>query len=138
MNLGELARLTAHKLLENGLALGQFQAEGGAIGSVGIANDRHELRQFQLLAVGVDRLQPHRPSHIPSHLLRRASMPKSLAQNFFHSPRDHAQRDRNHWTVQPFLDVRIAVLNNTHGGSFRRLYPAFQAENDNHSALVAA
>ena len=28
------------------------------------------------------------------------------------------------WTVQPFLDARITVLNKTLGGSFRRLYPA--------------
>jgi len=35
--------------------------------------------------------------------------------------------------VQPFLDVRIAVLNKTLGGSFRRLYPAFQADNDHHA-----
>ena len=34
------------------------------------------------------------------------------------------------WTVQPFLDVRIAVLNGTLAGSFRGLYPAFQADND--------
>jgi hypothetical protein len=44
----------------------------------------------------------------------------------------------NRWTVQPFLDVRIAVLNKTLGGSFRRLYPSFQADNDNHAASVAA
>ena len=34
----------------------------------------------------------------------------------------------NRWTVQPFLDVRIAVLNKTLGGLFRRLYPSFQAD----------
>jgi hypothetical protein len=44
----------------------------------------------------------------------------------------------NRWTVQPFLDVRIAVLNKTLGGSFRRLYPAFQADNDHHALPVAA
>ncbi|WP_175492707.1 ISKra4 family transposase [Methylocapsa palsarum] len=44
----------------------------------------------------------------------------------------------NRWTEQPFLDVRTAVLNATLRGSFRRLYPAFQADNDNRSALVAA
>jgi hypothetical protein len=44
----------------------------------------------------------------------------------------------NRWTVQPFLDVRTAVLNVTLRGSFRRLYPAFQADNDNRSTLVAA
>jgi hypothetical protein len=44
----------------------------------------------------------------------------------------------NRRTVQPFLDERIAVLNKTPSGSFKRLYPAFQEDNDNHSAMVAA
>jgi len=44
----------------------------------------------------------------------------------------------NRWTVQPFLDVRIAGLNKTLCGSFRRRYPAFHAENDNHAAPLAA
>ena len=34
----------------------------------------------------------------------------------------------NRWTVQPFLDVRTAVLNKTLGGSLQRLYPDFQKE----------
>jgi hypothetical protein len=53
----------------------------------------------------------------------------------------HDQKQQMHWnrwTVQPFLAVRIAVLNNTLGGSFTRVYPAFPAENDNRSASVAA
>ncbi len=37
----------------------------------------------------------------------------------------------NRWTVQPFLEVRIAVLNKTLRGSFKRRCPAFQAPNDN-------
>jgi hypothetical protein len=32
----------------------------------------------------------------------------------------------NRWTVQPFLDVRAAVLNGTLEGSFRRQYPDFR------------
>jgi len=44
----------------------------------------------------------------------------------------------NRWTVQPFLDVRVAVLNKTLCGSFRRRYPAFHAENDIHVAPLAA
>ena len=42
------------------------------------------------------------------------------------------------WTLQPFLDVRVAVLNKTLCSSFRRRYPAFQAENDNHAPPLAA
>jgi hypothetical protein len=44
----------------------------------------------------------------------------------------------NRWTVQPFLDVRIAVLNRTLSGSFRRRYPAFQVSNDDHALPFAA
>ena len=44
----------------------------------------------------------------------------------------------NRWTVQLFLDVRIAVLNKTLRGLFMRRYPAFQADNDHHAVRVAA
>ena len=44
----------------------------------------------------------------------------------------------NRWTVQPFLDVRVAVLNKTLRGSFKRLYPDFQTDNDNHPVAIAA
>ena len=44
----------------------------------------------------------------------------------------------NRWTVQPFLDVRVAVLNNTLAGSFRRLYPDFQSDNENDPVRLAA
>ena len=44
----------------------------------------------------------------------------------------------NRWTVQPFLDVRTAVLNGTLQGSFKRRYPAFRMDNDNHIAQLAA
>lgn len=44
----------------------------------------------------------------------------------------------NRWTVQPFLDVRIAVLNKTLAGSFKRLYPDFQPNNENHAARMSA
>jgi hypothetical protein len=44
----------------------------------------------------------------------------------------------NRWTVQPFLDVRIAVLNKTLGGSFKRLYPDFQTNDENRAVQLAA
>jgi Transposase len=44
----------------------------------------------------------------------------------------------NRWTVQPFLDVRIAVLNKTLCGSFKRLYPDFQSDNDNQPVALTA
>ncbi|WP_210331185.1 hypothetical protein [Methylocystis sp. H62] len=44
----------------------------------------------------------------------------------------------NRWTVQPFLDVRVAVLNKTLAGSFRRLYPDFQPDNENHPMRLSA
>ena len=44
----------------------------------------------------------------------------------------------NRWTVQPFLDVRTAVLNGTLEGSFKRRYSAFRMGLDNHIAQLAA
>jgi hypothetical protein len=44
----------------------------------------------------------------------------------------------NRWTIQPFLDVRVAVLNKTLAGSFRRLYPDFQLDNENCPVRVSA
>ena len=44
----------------------------------------------------------------------------------------------NRWTVQPFLDVRAAVLNGTLEGSFRRRYPNFRPANANHQITEAA
>jgi hypothetical protein len=44
----------------------------------------------------------------------------------------------NRWTVQPFLDVRVAVFNKTLWDSFGRRYPGFQAKNDNHAAAIVA
>ncbi|MGA8173003.1 MAG: hypothetical protein WB816_19535 [Methylocystis sp.] len=44
----------------------------------------------------------------------------------------------NKWTVQPFLDVRVAVLNKTLSGSFKRLYPDFQPNNENHAVRLSA
>lgn len=44
----------------------------------------------------------------------------------------------NRWTVQPFLDVRVAVLNKTLCGPFKRLYPVSQTDNDNCPVPIAA
>ena len=44
----------------------------------------------------------------------------------------------NRWTAQPFLDVRVAVLNKTLAGSFRRLYPNFQPDNENCPVRLSA
>ena len=44
----------------------------------------------------------------------------------------------NRWTVQPFLDVRVAVLNKTLAGSFRRHYPDFQPDNENYPVWLSA
>jgi hypothetical protein len=44
----------------------------------------------------------------------------------------------NRWTLQPFLDVRVAVLINALAGSFKRLNPDFQTDNHNHAVQLAA
>ena len=40
--------------------------------------------------------------------------------------------------VQPFLDLRAAVLNGTLEGSFRRRYPDFRPANANYQITQAA
>ena len=44
----------------------------------------------------------------------------------------------NRATVQPFLDVRTAVLNDTLEGAFRRRYPGFGPANDEQALPEAA
>ena len=44
----------------------------------------------------------------------------------------------NRATVQPFLDVRTAVLNNTLEDAFRRRYPGFRPANDDGAIAAAA
>jgi|GEM_PF-6569205 len=44
----------------------------------------------------------------------------------------------NRWTVRPFLDVRVAVLDGTLEKSFRRLYPAFRPPDGTDSIPIAA
>ena len=44
----------------------------------------------------------------------------------------------NRTTVQPFLDVRTAVLNETLEDAFRHRYPGFRSANDNQARSAAA
>ena len=44
----------------------------------------------------------------------------------------------NRWTVQPFLEVRVAVLNGTLEGAFQRNYPDFHPINRSNEAQAAA
>lgn len=43
----------------------------------------------------------------------------------------------NRWTIQPFLDVRVAVLDGTLENSSRKLYPDFRQAN-NHAPVARA
>ena len=43
----------------------------------------------------------------------------------------------NRWTVQPFLDVRVAALDGTLERSFRQIYRNFRAATDVHPASTA-
>ena len=44
----------------------------------------------------------------------------------------------NRTTVQPFLDVRVAVLNDTLEDAFRRRYPGFRPANGDKATAAAA
>ena len=51
------------------------------------------------------------------------------------------QAQRMRWsrtTVQPFLDVRTAMLNDTIEDTFRRRHPGFRPANDDRGAAAAA
>jgi hypothetical protein len=51
------------------------------------------------------------------------------------------KRQQMRWsraTVQPFLDVRTAVLNDTLENAFRHRHPGFQPANDDHKLTGAA
>ncbi len=41
-------------------------------------------------------------------------------------------------TVQPFLDVRMAVLNDTLEDAFRHRHPGFRPANDEHRSMTVA
>jgi hypothetical protein len=44
----------------------------------------------------------------------------------------------NRTTVQPFLDIRTAVLNETLEDAFRYRYPGFRSANDDQARSAAA
>jgi hypothetical protein len=48
------------------------------------------------------------------------------------------QMRRNRATVQPIVDVRAAVLNDTLEEAFRRRYPGFRPANDDQAIAEAA
>ncbi len=72
---------------------------------------------------------------------------KAIATSFVESAMDEiiawrmnkAQQMRwSRATVQPFLDVRTAVLNDTLEDAFRRRYVGFRPANDDHKTSAAA
>ena len=103
---------------------------------------------------GIGRLQRHvsallgylernRDALVPYAARRRRGEPISTAfvesaVNEIVAKRMKAQQMRwNRATVQPFLDVRTAVLNGTLEDAFRRRYPGFRPANDDHNAAAA-
>src|SRR3954471_17755622 len=94
---------------------------------------------------GLDRVQRRVGALVPYAARRRRGEPISTA--FVESAVDaivakrmnKAQQMRwNRATVQPFLDVRTAVLNDTLEDAFRQRYPSFRPTNDDHKATAAA
>jgi hypothetical protein len=106
-------------------------------------------------AAGTDRLRRHltgllgylernRAALVPYATRRRRGEPISTAfvesavNEIVAKRMNKAQQMRwDRATVQPFLDVRTAVLNGTLEDAFRRRYPGFRAANDG-AALPAA
>ena len=57
------------------------------------------------------------------------------------SPESANKKQQMRWnrtTVQPFLDVRTAVLNETLEDAFRHRYPGFRSANDDQALSAAA
>ena len=106
-------------------------------------------------AAGLDRLRRHatelpgylernRDALVPYAARRRRGEPISTAfvesgvNEIVAKRMTKAQQMRwNRASVQPFLDVRTAVLNGTFEDAFRRRYPGFRPANDG-AALPAA
>src|SRR3954447_21724828 len=117
---------------------------------------RWTRRQPMRDVAGIGRLQRHvsdllgyfernRDALVPYAARRRRGEPISTAfvesaVNAVVAKRlNKAQQMRwNRATVQPFLDVRTAVLNDTLEDAFRHRYPGFRPANDDHKATAAA
>ena len=105
---------------------------------------------------GIGRLQRHvsellgylehnRGALVPYAARRRRGEPISTAfvesavNEIVAKRMNKAQQMRwNRATVQPFLDVRTAVLNDTLEDAFRRRYPGFRPANDDQALREAA
>ena len=73
-----------------------------------------------------------RPSHQFRHRLTLISLAKNL------SKLEQTPQVCRLPTVQPFLNVRTAVLNGTLEDAFRQRYPGFRPANDDRATATAA
>src|SRR5215218_6288873 len=117
---------------------------------------RWTRRQPMRDVAGIGRLQRHvsdllgyfernRDALVPYAARRRRGEPiatafvESAVNEIVAKRMNKAQQMRwNRATVQPFLDVRTAVLNGTLEHAFRQRYPSFRPANDDHKATAAA
>ena len=90
-------------------------------------------------------LERNRDAVVPYAARRRRGEPISTAfvesavNEIVAKRMNKAQQMRwNRATVQPFLDVRTAVLNGTLEDAFRQRYPGFRPANDDHKVTAAA
>jgi hypothetical protein len=106
--------------------------------------------------VGIDRLQRHisdllgyleRNQDMLVHYAARRRRGEPISTAFVESAVNEIvakrmnKRQQMRWnrtTVQPFLDVRTAVLNDTLEAAFRRHHPGFRPSNDDHVLSEAA
>src|SRR5215218_4323042 len=90
-------------------------------------------------------LERNQAALVPDAARRRCGEPISTAfvesavNEIVAKRMNKAQQMRwNRASVQPFLDVRTAVLNGTLEDAFRQRYPGFRPANDDHKAIEAA
>jgi hypothetical protein len=117
---------------------------------------RWTKRKHRREIAGIDRLQRHisdllgyleRNQDMLVHYAARRRRGEPISTAFVESAVNEIVAKRmnkkqqmrwNRTTVQPFLDVRTAVLNDTLEDAFRRRHPGFRPSNDDHVLSEAA
>jgi hypothetical protein len=86
---------------------------------------------------GLDTLVNYRARYRRRELISTGFVESSINEIIAKRMTKKQQMRWNGWTVQPFLDVRVAVLDGTLEGSFREMYPEFRSANDHRPASAA-
>jgi len=133
---GDLARVRAHVLAlgspEHWFDAGHVRDVKGAVAARRHINDLIEYLDANRLALVNYGRRRHDQLPISTAFVESA-VNEILSKRMIKKQ----QMRWNRWTVQAFLDVRVAVLNKTLAGSFRRLYPDFRSDNESYQSACS-